>query len=55
MRCCHRTEDKKNILNRYSKCCLVHTNRVDDTEETQFTTTQIDKKLLYDIRNHLLG
>lgn len=32
MRFCHETEDKKNLLKINSKCCLVHTNKVDDTE-----------------------
>ena len=44
MRFCHGTEDKTNLLNINSKCCLVHTNKVDDTEEKQYITIQINKK-----------
>ena len=43
MRFCHGIEDKKNLLNRNSKCCLARINKIDDTEEKQFTTTQINK------------
>ena len=40
---CHGTEDKINLLNINSKCSLVHTNKVDDTDEKQYITTQINK------------
>ena len=55
MRFCHGTEDKTNLLNINSKCCLVHTNKVDYSEEKQYLIIKINKKLPYDIRNHLLG
>ena len=42
MRFCHGTEDKTNLFNINSKCCLVHTNKVDYTEEKQYIIIKIN-------------